>query len=88
MENTTQKTHRFDEWEEVDCNECSHYWDNSCDGVKKESTRLCNSFLATRNVVLPSEIKWLKRAIKRIWWVNGVLGAVILTLILYGLGVW
>lgn len=90
MEHSEKKTtSRFDDWNEVvDCNKCSRYWDDSCDGVKKGSTRLCNSFLATRSVVLPSEIKWLKGAIKRIWWVNAVLGAIVLTFILYELGVW
>lgn len=59
---------RFDEWNEVvDCNECSHYWDNSCDSPKtliKGSTTLCNSFLATRSVVIPLKLKRLEKAFK------------------------
>ena len=64
---------RFDDWPKVDCNECARYWDNSCDGVNcntnsdKSSTgytRLCNSFLATRSVVIPAKIKDLERSVK------------------------
>jgi hypothetical protein len=54
----------FDEFPKVDCNECSRYWDNSCDGVLKGSEKPCNSFLATRSVILPEEIKSLKTALK------------------------
>jgi hypothetical protein len=58
---------RFSEWVEVDCNECQRYWDNSCDGCKdtlKGSKMPCNSFLATRSVIIPQEIKALKKDIK------------------------
>jgi hypothetical protein len=54
----------FDEFPKVDCNECSHYWDNSCDSVLKGSQKPCNSFLATRSVIIPQEIKSLKKALK------------------------
>lgn len=55
----TDTPKRFEEWEEVDCNECSHYWDSSCDGAK-DSRIGCNSYLATRSVVLPAKIKHLE----------------------------
>ena len=51
---------RFEDWEKVDCNDCSHYYDNSCDGVSKGSEKPCNSFLATRSVVIPEKINELK----------------------------
>ncbi len=74
---------RFEEWEEVDCNDCSHYWDNSCDGVQKAQKRLCTSFKATRSVVIPQEVKWLRTRLK---WLVGAfitLGIVqIITLII------
>jgi hypothetical protein len=54
----------FDEFPKVYCEDCSHYWDNSCNGVLKGSEKLCNSFLATRSVVIPEEIKSLKTALK------------------------
>ena len=56
----TDTPKRFDEWEEVDCNECTHYWDSSCDGVSRGSRIGCNGFLATRNVVIPEKINELK----------------------------
>ena len=63
---------RFDDYKPVDCNECGRYWDNSCDGVKCKtnsdkaltgSTRLCNSFLPTRSVVIPAQIKSLEKSV-------------------------
>ena len=55
---------RFDNWEEVDCNECARYWDSSCDSVGKDKKRLCNSFMATRSVILPEQLKALQSDIK------------------------
>jgi hypothetical protein len=52
---------RFEEWEEVDCNECTHYWDSSCDAVKQDDRRQCNSFLATRRVVIPARLNALEK---------------------------
>lgn len=59
---------RFEDWEQVDCNECERYWLNQCDGAKthgKGSKMPCTSFLATRNVVIPLQIKSLQNANKR-----------------------
>ena len=56
---------RFDEWDEiVDCNDCTHYWDSSCNAVDRGVNRPCNSFLATRSVVIPSQIKALNSLVK------------------------
>lgn len=80
MSEVPNESKRFDDWCCVDCNECSHYWDNSCDGVKKGSKRPCNSFLATRSVILPEKLKGVETACKwlRIW-------CVILSIIVWGL---
>lgn len=76
---------RFDDWPRVDCNNCSRYWDNSCDGVKcntnsdkslSGSTRLCNSFIAVRKVVIPAQIKALEKRVERLRtyiWLNTAL---------------
>jgi hypothetical protein len=71
MSNTPK---RFDEWEQVDCNDCSHYWDNSCDGVKAvidAPRKLCTSFLPTRSVVIPLQIKSLITHLK--WLYGGLI---------------
>lgn len=57
---------RFDDYMEVDCNDCEHYWDNSCDGASVGSQRVCNSFLATRKVVIPAQIKSLENRLERL----------------------
>lgn len=54
---------RFEEWEEVDCNECARYWDSSCDGNLTDSRVGCNSYLATRSVVLPAKLKSLEKRV-------------------------
>ena len=56
---------RFEDWEEVSCNECERWWLNQCDGAKthgKGSKMPCTSFLATRRVVIPIQIKSLQKA--------------------------
>ena len=63
MEKTSK---RFEDWEEVDCNECSHYWDSSCDGASKGSRVGCNSFLATRSVVIPAKLNALEKRVERL----------------------
>ena len=55
---------RFEDWEQVDCNQCARYWDSSCDSVSEGKNRPCNSFLATRSVVIPAKIKSLENRVK------------------------
>lgn len=69
---------RFSDWEDVDCNSCSHYWDSSCDGASKRRRKPCNSFLAQRSVIIPEQIKRLQKAVKLIWWaIAGLIGCVL-----------
>ena len=57
---------RFENWEEVDCNDCSHYRDSTCDGATKGSRIGCNSYLATRKVVIPEKLNKLERDVMRV----------------------
>ena len=57
---------RFEDWIEIDCNECSHYWDSSCDAVDRGVKRPCSSFQATRSVIIPAKLERLQRSIKRL----------------------
>lgn len=61
MENKENK--RFEEWDTVECSECARYWDSSCDGVTG-SQKPCNSFLATRNILIPEKLKRLQKSVK------------------------
>lgn len=67
MSNTDKKSPTiFEEWVEVECEQCERWWLNQCDGCKdtlKGSKTPCNSFLATRSVVIPQKIKRLERVI-------------------------
>lgn len=55
---------RFDDFPKKDCNDCANYWTSSCDGVRKGSERLCNSFVAQRSVDIPARIESLRGALK------------------------
>lgn len=73
---------RFDEWTTVDCNECVHWWDNSCDGAKtlgKGSNLRCTSFLATRKVIIPLQIKRLQNDVK--WLKIGIVSIAIIDMV-------
>lgn len=54
----------FEDFQQVDCNDCSHYWDDSCGGVKEGSEKRCTAFKATRRVDIPLEIKALRNDLK------------------------
>lgn len=73
---------RFDEWEQVDCHECTHYWDNSCDGVPKDSKKQCSSYVATRSIVLPERIKELEQDVHNLTISNTILGITLILSIL------
>ena len=53
----------FDDFN-VECNECEHYWNAVCDGVKPNDTRSCTSFKATRQVDIPKQIEKLDTDVK------------------------
>lgn len=74
----------FDDFKEVSCNDCEHYWDTSCDGVPEGSGRVCNSFKATRSVILPAKLERLERRLEWLIRVSAVtaVGMVILILVL------
>ena len=61
-----EQNKRFEEWEEVDCNECERWWINQCDGASKGSKKGCNSYLATRSVVLPAKINALEKRLTKL----------------------
>lgn len=78
----------FDDWnEQVECNDCTHYWDDSCDGVKKGYQKRCTSFLATRSVVIPAQVKSLQNSLK--WLTVGIIVetiyVVLMTFVMLGL---
>ena len=58
----------FDDFQQVDCNDCSHYWDDSCEGVKKGSEKRCTSFKAVKRVDIPVQIKRLRSTVKGLVW--------------------
>ena len=67
---------RFEDWTHVDCNDCARYWDSSCDGVQAVH-KPCNSFLASRKVKIPEQIKALEKRVERLRDYNILMGVVI-----------
>ena len=61
----TDAPKRFEDWEKVDCEDCAHWWDNSCDGVTGKRKQ-CNSYLAKRVVLIPEQLKQLKKTVGNI----------------------
>ena len=79
----TENNKRFEDWIEVECNNCERYWINQCDGAKPPLNRSrmpCNSFLATRGTNIPLQIKSLKKANKRVWWALSIFMALNISL--------
>ena len=62
----------FEDWEEVNCNECARYWDSSCDGVPVKKRKMCNSYLAKRDVVIPQQIKKLQKDVAWLYIACGI----------------
>lgn len=72
-----QKKPIFDDWEDViDCNDCTNFWDNKCDGVLEGTRKPCKAFQATRRVTILLELKRSQNAIK---WLSGLLALSVLT---------
>ena len=61
----SEKSKRFEDWQEVDCNDCARYWDSSCDGVQAFQ-KPCNSFLAARKIVIPAQMKALEKRVDKL----------------------
>jgi len=62
-----KESKRFQDWTEVDCNQCARYWDSSCDAVQGTG-KPCNSYIATRNIVIPAKIERLTTVSKLLLW--------------------
>lgn len=61
MENKT----KFDDWADVnECNECGHYWDDSCDGTPIGLERPCRVFKATRKMDIPEQVRKVREEVK------------------------
>ncbi len=44
----------------VDCNTCTHYWDDSCNGVPNATERPCTAYKATRQTDIPLQVEKLR----------------------------
>ena len=84
----TEQTKRFEDWRDVDCNECSHYWQDQCDGASKGSSIACNSFSATRKVVIPERLKALEKQVESMRVGNIIIAGVVLFQIVMHLLEW
>lgn len=71
----------FDDFPEADCNGCEHWWTNQCDGVFDGSQRPCSSYLPTREIVIPAQIKTLQSAVQ---WLIGAVALLTVAVICLG----
>jgi hypothetical protein len=59
--NPKQKQKVFDDFKEVDCEECESWQLNQCDGVHVGSQRSCTAYKAVRRLNTPQQIKALQK---------------------------
>ena len=62
--NLNQKQKVFDDFKEVDCEECESWQLNQCDGVPVGSQRSCTAYKAVRRLNTPLQIKALQKVYK------------------------
>lgn len=63
-QNMNQKKKVFDDFKEVDCEECESWQLNQCDGVPVGSQRSCTAYKAVRRLNTPLQIKALQKGYK------------------------
>mgnify|MGYP003291959694 CR=1 FL=1 len=64
MSATVVESKVFDE-SYVDCNQCQHYWTDSCDGTPVAKIRPCRDFKATRETDIPLMVEKLSKGQKQ-----------------------
>jgi hypothetical protein len=64
--NPKQKQKVFDDFKEVDCEECEAWQLNQCDGVPVGSQRSCTAYKAVRRLNTPLQIKALQKGYKEL----------------------
>ena len=64
MSTTVVESKVFDETY-VDCNQCQHYWTDSCDGTPVAKIRPCRDFKATRETDIPLMVEKLSKGQKQ-----------------------
>lgn len=63
-QNTNLKQKVFDDFKEVDCEECQCWQLDQCDGVPVGSERSCTAYKAVRRLNTPLQIKALQKGYK------------------------
>ncbi len=63
-QNVNPKQKVFDDFKEVDCEECESWQLNQCDGVPVGSQRSCTAYKAVRRLNTPLQIKALQKGYK------------------------
>lgn len=72
---TTSHSKIFDDYE-VECNDCQHYWDDTCDGVPIAKKRNCTSFIATRTTDIPLQITFVNKKVDRLKIAIAIVGVI------------
>ena len=65
-QNVNPKQKVFDDFKEVDCEECESWQLNQCDGVPVGSQRSCTAYKAVRRLNTPQQIKALQKGCKEL----------------------
>jgi hypothetical protein len=81
--NPKQKQKVFDDFKEVDCEECESWQLNQCDGVPVGSQRSCTAYKAVRRLNTPLQIKALQKGYKELRMASIINAGCIVGLALY-----
>lgn len=65
-QNLNPKQKVFDDFKEVDCEECQCWQLDQCDGVPVGSERFCTAYKAVRRLNTPQQIKALQKGCKEL----------------------
>lgn len=76
----------FDDYIPVDCNDCQHYWNDTCDGVQSADREVpCTSYIATRTSDIPKRIERLEKNVKELYTNSIVYGVIIIAMLVVDL---
>lgn len=71
---------RFDDWVEVECNNCERYWTDQCDGVQEGKTKPCGSYLACRKTDYAKRLREVEKKVETLEIFKGIITLAVLLL--------
>lgn len=71
---------RFDDWVEVECNDCERYWTDQCDGLPEGKTKPCGSYMACRKTDYAKRLRAVEKKTEDLEISKTILGIAVILL--------